>query len=261
MPGAVFDVKISVTEKGKKRPEYTIDSDLDGEITLQDLLEYTKAVLIVTADEVLKEAQSRGFDQYPVVTVDGRPGKPVSAVSPLGQIEFTARQDIREILLETYNSILFRSKVLTGRYKSSHFVFLNGQQVATDLRSLEAWLNTGPQITDKDTIRIVNIQPYARKLERYGITAQRSKSRYEKRRKPKANKGAYFLSPNGTYFLTARAIKSKYKRNSIIRFTFLPGSSLGLSASFKTGRRGKNSAGRPYLYPSLVISVQGRGVL
>lgn len=255
-----FEVQLSVQEGGRRRPEYSLDTDLNGEITLQDLLNFTKQALIITADQILKEEQAAGFDKEPILAVDGRVGKPVQNVSPLGQIEFTSRQNMRDILLETYNALLYRSKVLTGQYKSSHYVFLNGTQVATDLGSLESWLNSNPKLQDKDTIRIVNIVPYARKLERFGITAQRSKIRREDsgRRRGKTT-GKLVSIPNGTYFLTARAIRSKYKRNSIIRFTFIPGSSLGLSGSFKGGR--KSSAGRPYLYPSIVISVQERGTV
>ena len=256
-----FAVDISVTESGRKRPEYTLNSDLNGEITLQDLLEATKQALIITADQILKEEQALGFDKDPILVVDGRKNKPIQNVSPLGQIEFTSRQNMTEIVLETYNALLYRSKVLTGAYKSSHFVFLNGIQVATDLSSLDSWLKTNPQFKNSDTIRFVNIQPYARKLERYGITAQRSKV---SRRDPGGKKsptGKLVAIPNGTYYLTARAIRSKYKRNSIIKFAFLPGTSLGLSGSFSGGRKGKNSSGRPYLYPSISISVQERGTI
>lgn len=259
-----FGVNISVVETGRRRPEYNIDSDLNGEITLQDLLEWTKAALIITADQILAEEQAMGFDKNPVITVDDRANKKPADVSPLGKIQFTARQDMSTIVLETYNALLFRSKVLTGTYKSSHYVFLNGTQVATDLSSLTGWLETNPEFKDADLIRFVNIQPYARRLERYGITAQRSKTSYREsgRKKGKgASTGKLVLVPNGAYQLTARAIRSKYKRNSIIKFTFIPGSSLGLAGSFSKGRKGKNSSGRPYLYPSISISVQERGTL
>lgn len=254
-----FEVDIKVTENGRRRPDYTLNSDLNGEITLKDLLEFTKSTLIVTADQVFKDEQARGFDKNALVIVDNRPRKPIEKVNPLGQIEFVARQNMTEILKEAYGAILYRSKVLTGRYKSSHFVFLNGIQVATDQNSLDAWLKTNPEFKQNDLIRIVNIQPYARKLERLGVTAQRSNRRTEKSRKKKD--GSRVVAPNGTYFLTARAIRAKYKRNSIIRFTFISGGSLGIAGSFKSGRRGRNSSGRPYLYPTLVISVQERGLV
>lgn len=257
-----FSVDIQVYESGKKKPEYTLESDLEGELTLKELLEFTKSSLIVISDVVLKEEQSEGFDNQPVVAVDGKVGKPVSSVNPLGQIEFTARADMKNILLDAYEALLFRSRVLTGRYKSSHFVFLNGTQVATDLSSLTAWLATEPQFKDKDLVRIVNIQPYARKLERFGITAQKKNNiRVEKGRKKGSNPGKLLQVPNGTYHLTVRAIRSKYKRNSSIRFAFLSGGQLGISGVFKTsGRRGRGSVGRPYLYPTILIAVNEKGI-
>jgi hypothetical protein len=257
-----FSVDLSVFEKGRKRPEYTLDSDLSGEITLEDLLKWTKATLIITADTVLKEEQDRGFDKQPLLLVDGRKGKDVSSVNPLGQIEFLARQDFGRVLVEAYEALLDRSKVLTGRYKASHYVFLNGQQVATDLATLKTWLKSGVEFKDEDRIRIVNIQPYARRLELLGVTAQRSKQKLEdKGRRRKVTTGVTIKVPNGAYQLTTRAIKSKYKNNVGIRFTFIPGSSMGLAGTFKGGRRGKNSAGRAYLYPSIVFSISERGIL
>lgn len=257
-----FSVDISVEEKGRRRPEYTLDTDLQGEITLQDLLEWTKSTLIVTADEVLKDEQSQGFDTEPIMLIDGKRNKNILSVSPLGQIEFVGRQDFAGILLDAYQGLLDRSKVLTGRYKASHYVFLNGIQVATDLPSLQQWLNTNIEFKDNDTVRIVNIQPYGRRLELLGVTAQRSSPKIEEKgRRHKVKTGIFFKVPNGAYQLTARSMKSKYKQNVGIRFSFLPGSSLGLPGTFKGGRHGKNSAGRPYLYPTIVFTIQERGIL
>ena len=258
-----FAVDLQVYEQGRRKPEITLQSDLNGEMTLQELLEYTKASLIVIADAILEEEQAAGFDKKPVVTVDGRTGKPVSAVSPLGSIEFTARADIKDIILETYEALVGRSKVKTGLYVRSHYVFQNGSQVATDYQSLRAWLNVA-EFADKDKIRIVNIQPYARRLERLGVTAQRQQNKLrEKKTRGKGAHGPYLLyaTPNGAYALTVRAVKTKYKRNSQIKFAYISGSDLGLAGTFKSGgRRGRNSAGRPYLYPSIVISVDERGI-
>lgn len=256
-----FSVDLSVQESGKRRPEYSIDSDLNGEMTLQDLLEWTKAALIVTADQVLREEQSRGFDTDPILLVDNKRGRDPRTVSPLGQIEFVSRQSLGPILTEIYEGLLKRSKVLTGAYIKSHYVFLNGIQVANDISSLQSWLSTNPEIKDKDTIRFVNIQPYARRLELLGVTAQRSQPKLEdKGRRKKVKTGQFIKLPNGAYQLTARSIKAKYKQNALIYFKFIPGSSMGLAGTFKSGRRGKNSAGRSYLYPSIVVTVQERGI-
>jgi len=254
-----FTVDFSVYENGRKKPEYTIDSDLNGEISLTELLEFTKSVLILTAQEVLREEQALGFEKNPVVSVDGRIGKPVINVNPFGTIEITAKASMNEIILETYNGLISRSPVLTGRYKSSHFVFLNGTQVANDLSSLTTWLATSPKFEEKDLIRFVNVQPYARKLERTGVTAGRTKTRtVTNKNKKSGTVRSRFLQPNGAYFLTGRAIRAKYKRNSVIKFTFISGTGLGISGSFKQSRRGK--PGRAYLYPTIIISVQQGGI-
>ena len=257
-----FSIDVKVTEGRRRRPE--LEADIDGRASLADLLEYTKGSLILIADQVFHEEIARGFDKNPIVAVDGKVGAPIASVHPLGKIEFTSRASMKEILLETYQGILGRSPVLTGRYRRSHRVLHNGKEVAYDLRSLKEWLDGNPKLEDKDYILFVNVQPYARKLERLGVTYgnARYSSRSVRVTKSKNKKGEVRIrmnQPNGTYYLTARAIRTKYKRNSIIRFTFISGSLLGLTASFKTGRRGKNSAGRPYIYPAILISVQENG--
>lgn len=254
-----LSVEVTVQERGQVSESrgYLRDS----EIEIEELLKYTKSQLIVIADQALKEEQAKGFDKSPVLVVDGRRNKRPIDVSPLGQIEFVSRQNIAEVLLEAYEGLLHRSKVLTGRYKSSHYVFHRGFQVATDLQTLKTWLLSNPRIVDNDTIRIVNIQPYARRLELLGVTAQRTSRRTEDAgRRSKRKTGTLIKVPNGAYQLTARALRTKYKQNLGIRFNFLPGSSLGLSGSFRGGR-GKNSSGRPYLYPSLIFTISTRGLL
>lgn len=264
-----FAIDISVTEGGRKKPQYTLDSDLRGEITLQELLQFTKSALIVIADQALKEEQSLGFDKNPIMLVDGRKTKNIQDVSPLGKIQFISRKNISEIMLASYESLLELSKVKTGLYKSSHYVFFNGTQVATDLTSLEAWLKTNPQVQEKDTIRIVNIQPYGRRLELLGVTSTRQQARREDKGRRKGIKtGITIKKPNGAYQLTYRRIKSKFKSNIDIFFKFIPGSYLGLTAynqKFRKGRKterpgNKTSAGRTYLYPSLVFKIVERGL-
>ena len=257
-----FEVQLSVVENGRRRPESTLDTDLNGEMTLKDILAWTKTTLIVTSDEVLREEQARGFDEKPLLIVDNRPGKDIRNVNPLGQIEFVSRADFGDILTEAYLGILNRSKVLTGTYIRSHYIFYNGSQIASDLGSLSSWLEASPNFKNGDTIRIVNIQPYARRLELLGVTAQRTQNKREDSgRRNKKKTGTLIKIPNGTYQLTYRSIKAKYKRNVNIRFTFLPGSSLGIVGSFKAGRAGRNSAGRPYLYPTLVFTISERGII
>lgn len=243
----------------KVRARSSIKDDLDGHLTLAELLAYTKQVLIITGDTILKEEQARGFDKNPVVVVDNIVGKSVEDVKPFGKLDYVSRADMGDIIHETYQRLTDLSPVLTGKYKSSNFVFLNGEQVATDPSSLSSWIDSNPEFKQSDLIRFVNIAPYARKLERLGVTAQRTQSRSEKSSdKRRAARGVRVLVPNGDYFLTARQIRSKYKRNSIIRFEFISGGQLGIQGNF-AARRGK--PGRAYLYPSITISVQESGTL
>jgi hypothetical protein len=255
-----FSVQFSVEESGRKRPEYTLESDLAGEVTLADLLQFTKTTLILLADQILKEEQALGFDLEPIVTVDGSSGKKVADVSPLGKIEFTSRVDSLTIVSDTYAAIEDRSKVVTGAYKAANRVFYNGTQIAENPSELQAWIDKQPELNDGDLIRFVNIQPYARRLERLGVTVDRQQSRkYDPGAKRKRPLGFLVSVPNGVYALAARAMRAKYKRNSGIDFSFVPGSSLGLPAYFKKGRKGKNSSGRTYLYPSILITISSRG--
>ena len=245
----------------KTKSDYQLDNDLSGEWTLADLLQSTKDALVFIASDTLKEEQDKGFDKVPIMLIDGRRGRDILSVHPLGKIEFVARQNFSEILKDTYLGLYKRSPVKTGRYINSHYVFHNGVQVATDQASLDRWLASNPETKDNDTIRIVNIQPYGRRLELLGVTAQRTQMRREDAgRRSKKRTGTMVKMPNGAYQLTARSIRAKYKNNLNVRFTFLPGSSMGLSGTFKGGRK-KNSSGRPYLYPTIVFTINERGLL
>lgn len=265
-----FSVDIQVTESGKRAPQYTVETDLDGGLTLDELLDYMKSSIIFIAKDVLEEEQAKGFDKTPVTTVDNRVNKSILDVKPFGTIEFTARQNMKDILLETYESLLFKSPVLTGKYKSSHVVIYNQSLVATDQQGLNTWLNSNPNFQDKDVIKFVDVQPYARKLERQGITAQKRSTRSKKSTDMRGRSGEKILAPNGVYYLTAQAIKRKYKRNSSIKFGFIGGSQLGLSQSFQTVSSGRRGGGRgkkglrrtkAYFYPTISILVNEAGII
>lgn len=253
-----FDIDFAVYEKGKKSPEYSIDTDLNGEISLADLIKFTKSSLIIIADTVLREEQAKGFDKNPITRVDGSKTKPVINVNPFGSIEFIARQGSLDILTEVFDLLFKKSPVDTGLYINSHILFWNGKQIAKSPLELKVWASTNPQIGDKDLFRFVNVQPYARRLERLGVTEKRQQSRRVKSRDKRQRSGGAILAPNGTYYLTAKSLGRKY-RNSL-RFGFIAGSELGLAASFKktssgTSRRRKKRKSSTYLYPSISLYV------
>lgn len=256
---AAFSVTIEVTESGRKAPQWSLDNDLNGQATLAEILAFTKESLIVISDTALKEEQARGFDRKPRLLVDNSSSKQVSQVSPLGSIEYVARQSARSILMFAYKAILERSKVVTGEYLRSNVVTYNGFQVATDMASFEVWLAANENFRDEDIVRFVNTAPYARKLERFGVTAQRTRAKVVKKDKRRNTVFRNTMQvPNGVYALAYRAIKGKFKANSSVRFEILPGNLLGIGSGFDGKRRvfaNGHGKGRPYLYPTISIKL------
>lgn len=266
-----MNITIEAVELGKNKPEWNLVGDLDGEITERQLLFLLQDVLISTSISALDEEQGRGFDKKPVVRVDNRVGKSILNVSPLGKIEYIARQQARQIILDIFNNILKRSPVDKGEYLKSHIVAYNGKVVANDLPSLISWLDDVRTFTDKDRIRFINTAPYARKLERRGKTAQREQTKRGLSGKPKSENRNTIKQPNGTYKLTERVIKNKYKGNSGIRFSLLPGNYVGIGGGYprasaagkdtSNNRRTYKTDGRPYLYPTILLTISELGIL
>lgn len=263
---ASFNVQISVKETGARGPQWSLESDITGEWTLADLLRYTKESLIQISREALKDEQTKGFEKDPIIRVDGRVNKSVENVNPLGTIEFIAKADIKEIVMDTYDAIEVRSPFDTGLYKESNFVFLNGRLIATNRQELLIWVQSNPNVSDKDLIRFINVIPYARKLERLGVTGKRIQARRTKSRDKKLRSGPTILAPNGAYFLASRSIQRKYKSNSRITFSFISGTDVGLvsvptfTKSGQKLRRTYKKTGRSYFYPSIKILVSESGI-
>lgn len=262
--------KVSVKDSGSS--EWQLKSDANSEMTLAQLLIFTKTSLIKIARDVLDEEQAKGFDKNPTVVVDGKVGKPVREVKPFGKIQFISTKVMgTKIILDAYKAIMERSKIVTGTYIEAHFVYLNGNLVAQSAGSLAAWLLTYNP-SPKDVVRIVNVVPYARKLERLGVTAQRTKRKRVKSRDRRERSGSMILGPNGAYFLAQRAIARMYKYNVGIYFGFVKGDSLpneGWPTSDKLGRpfrRTYKTRARPkdtgaYMYPSIKIKFWDKGAV
>lgn len=258
-------VEYTVTEKGRRAPQYTLDSDVNGAVTLQDFLQYTKNIIIAVARDALKDEQSRGFDQTPVVKVDNKFNAPIESVNPFGQIEFIARASVKELLLFSYESIIGRSRVATGRYLKSNIVSFNGEEIARDMKEFQSWLENKKSFKDTDRIRFVNIAPYANKLELDGL-AKGSASPKSRQVKPRGGGNKVTVrKPNGTYSLALRAIRNKYKSNSLIKYELVLGSELGLTSPERGSGVGRirqtgRSKGRTYVYPSILIYLFESGI-
>lgn len=251
------EIALSVVERGAKAPNWSIQSDITGEQTLADVLKFTRNSLIEIARTALLEEQGQGFTKTPLVYVDKKLNKPLEAVNPLGEISFVSKQAASIVLVDVLEEIIYRSKVVTGQYIASHIVFHNGKVVARDVASLKKWIESRPNLETDDRVRFINLAPYAARLERLGVTAQRSFKTFRKSKDKQQRAGAKVRKPNGAYALSFRALKRKFKKTTAIKFEMIPANYYGLTQYdvFKTGP----SAGRPYLYPSILITLSEVG--
>jgi hypothetical protein len=274
-----FSMTITVKDSDRKAPPWSLGGDLNGEVSLAKLLFYTKEALIRISQDVLREEQAKGFDKDPVTIVDKkRYNVPIETVSPLGQIEFVSRKDAGDVMLFAYQQLIDKSPRLTGKYEDYHLVFLNGKMIARNHKELLAFFEGNPKITDRDRFRFVNTVPYAAALEYKGISkfkrgGETILRNSMKTKKSKRSSTGSVRVPNGVYTLTTKALKSKFKGIGYIKFEFLNGGALGITspipgrsgtfgnAPFRTqymeGSRWKG----PYVYPSILIGIAGRGII
>lgn len=270
---------IKVYERGSPDNRYTLDTDLNGEVSMKDLLEYSRRALIATAKTVLSEELARGFDKNYMTLIDNSRKKNLQEVSPLGKIQFIAQAQATNLITDLYKLILFRSPIDTGLYKDSHLVFVNGELVARNLHQLLGYMKTAPVLTAGTVIRFVNIMPYASKLERQGITAGNSPGKLRlglSRSKKKRAAGVKIRQPNGAYFLALKEFRSSFGRNVKSFFEFYNGKALGIPGAVgapTTGYRGnklrydfatprskkggKERKPRPYTFPTIRLLLDG----
>lgn len=254
-------ISYSVSDSAKYSKGFDVVSDTTGTMETAQLLAFTKNALIEISDEALKEEQDRGFDKKPVLVVDNRFNRSKYDVNPLGKIEYFARAQFREVILHTYREILLRSPQLTGAYFNHNVVAFNGEPVATNMVQLEAWLETKESFQDKDIIRFINTQPYARRLETLGISKGKKGKRQVTRKKKRGTK--LVTLPNGAYHLAYMSAKRKFSKNTLISMDLFPGSKLGIEGPFKLTRfhkEGTKYYGQPYIYPTISIRAIGAGI-
>lgn len=271
----IASVGVTVIEKGsiKNTPVWDLKKDQDGNLSMEDFLNFIKNSRNAIARVALSEEQDNGFDRDPVTIVDGKFTKNLDSGSPLGRVEFVSRADLKDVVLFAYSEVLKYSPVDQGRYLGNNIVTLNGKYIADNPMELSSWFEKGQAVSDKDVFRLINISPYARKLERYGITrfkggSKKTKLSYAARRKgikrkQDAKKKDLIRVPNGTYALASKNIKAKYGKNSFITFRLVPGNKLGITPDMNGNdgvyKRGHGS-GRYYFYPTILISVVGEGL-
>lgn len=265
------NVSYSVHETGKNSKQWNLAADFTGENTLKDLEASLKQTLIKVALETKEEEEEKGFDRNARVRVDNKFDRDINTVSAFGKIEYFARFAAKEAILNIYKEIEIRSPVgATGIYKSSNYVIYNDRHVASSYTELKAFVEMQGKkgFADNDTIRFINVTPYARKLELKGIKrGVRGKSKGKKSEKARTGKskitGNIIKKPNGAYYLAYRVARLKYKAvANFMKFAFLPGGARGITVMPGSGFRTTFvKDGRPYLYPTIVLSLNTKGIM
>ena len=148
--------------------------------------------------------------------VDGKEGAPEDAVKPFGVIEYHY-QRLAEVVQFAMESLFAFSPVLSGEYRLSHTLFVNGAPV----RDLRTW-----QPSDGEVV-ILNPLPYARKIE----------MGKQKMRLPGSDK---------VYQQAEQVVRRRFGNVASVKFTYRPVA----GASVKVSKRAAASDMRR---PALVI--------
>lgn len=159
---------------------------------------------IATAEEVLKREVGAGnFTTTPAVVTDGVVGRDYHGVKPFGKIEFIATPTMRIAVQWALDMLRRLSPVRSGRYVQSHVVLLNGVGLTSSgLEQLD-------KAKDGDRVQIVNVQPYARKVE--GARANRRKQWH-------GRKGLSKQAPGGVYRKVYALLQQRYGRTLFVDY-------------------------------------------
>jgi hypothetical protein len=267
MVAQAFSSEIRGREIGTRgKRQWTLDGDINGRITLEQYLDILEQFLFRTSLDVLKEERAKGFPEDFITITDNQLGKPAREVNARkrGRIEYNAGQTVSELINFIFKEVLLRSPVDTGVYKRSHILLYNAREVADNIQDALKWAD---QVTLKqgDIIELINVQPYARKLERLGVTAQARRPRSRKASKKSQNLGFTRVNkPNGVYFLTAQLAKKTFgPAVGSLKFEYRQGEGAISSAAQEFSGKSRRSTfkrdGRPYLYPTIIVRVDQRG--
>jgi hypothetical protein len=163
-----------------------------------------EALTIATAEEVLKREVAAGtFTTTPTVVTDRVVGRDYREVKPFGRIEFIARPELRVAVAWALEQIRRLSPVASGRYRDSHVVLLNGQGLTSSR------LDQLDRAKPGDRVQIVNVQPYARKIE--GQRANR-------RKQWKGRRGMSRQAPGGVYRVVYALLQQRYGRTVFVDY-------------------------------------------
>lgn len=183
-----------------------------------------------TAENQAAIRASTGREAAIVRFVDGSLGKPLEQAQ-----QFTLTQfDIVEHVIDEIIATLIRNSPFGpekgGHYRDDHWLFVNGAR--RDARTAGA-----VQIKAGDIVTVVNVRPYAAKLER----GRRRPGTSERR------PGLSVQAPNGIYEVSAQELRRRFRNIVNIRFTYRSVS--GLPVPPRGGRASR--------YPCLEITAVG----
>lgn len=202
---------------------------IDGSIT-----QFT----IDTAEGVLREEVNAGFTTTPTVITDGVVRRDYRQVKPGGRIEFIRQPGLVEPVLWAREQAIALSPLgpdEDGHYRDDHWILVNGEgyegQSATQALS---------RARPGDRVQLVNIRPYARKIE--GKRANR-------RKQWKRRRGLSRMAPNGVYRQVHRMVLQRWGRAVLCDYKL---QSLEIGGVLKrAGYFKRTSASGYYTYPVL----------
>lgn len=138
-------------------------------------------------------------------------------------------QSMAEAVRSALDLVRRLSPKLTGRYRDTHRVLVNGFEISTaNPEALDA-------LKETDIVAVVNLQPYARRIER-GWSKQ---------------------APNGVYEVAAGMLKSRFGNLLKIGFTYdrYPGFGAGKFQT-KRGRKAPLSVKRSEQFPTILLQAK-----
>ena len=207
-----------------------------------DLISYVRAstqkqLIRLTYDRTTRNQQAivRAFGQEAPTQrwVDGVLGKPVTQAQEVTLTRFTLFSNIIDVAMKMLFQRSPYGPEKDGHYRDDHWLFVN------DIRRDATNEGQVVQIMPGDQVVIINMRPYARKIE------GGARSRYSNRltdRRP----GLSVQAPNGVYEITARDLQRMFGTIATIRFTYRGMMGSGLAPSAAAGPRAvvRNVRGR-----------------
>lgn len=262
---------IEETGKRKNKRAYRIQSDLNGQATLEMLQQDNIVMTQQIALETLLEEQYRGFERNPRIRVDNKFDKDLDRLRPFGKVEFFSKVFADKFILELYEEIEKLSLEKTGTYKRHNWVYYGNDVVAKNIGELKVFLKAILEFgfKDNDVIRFINVTPYSRKLETRGYVKGKSgrSERVTKTGKSR-NTGSIISKPNGAYHRAMNRLRNRTGNKALkdlVGFTYTQGGTFGLNPPTIQGKYGpmrkkfseKNmrGGGRPYLYPTIYMVI------